>query len=68
MGLFDGITCNNESIRFFRSREYGPVRGGKEPFNIFRANNGNEPASKGIFWALKWYSKTPNDQISALVE
>lgn len=54
VGLFVGLTCNKESTKFFRSFEYGPVIGGKEPFKIFRANKGSEFASNGSFRAHKW--------------
>lgn len=51
VGLLVGLTCNKDKTKFFNSLEYGPVRGGKDPFKIFRASKGSEFASKGSFKA-----------------
>ncbi len=42
VGLFLASTCSMERIKAFISFEKGPVIGGNAPFNILKANKGNE--------------------------
>ena len=67
-GLFFGLTWSRFRTSVLSSREKLPVIGEKDPFKIFKANNGSEFASNGSFCVHKLYSITPNAQMSAFVE